>query len=382
MWTVICNCGLDFRLWATENLESTALTKSVFRMHVLAAGHGDCLWVDYGDPDAPTRILVDAGTAGTFSRVKAALDKVRCGIPSHELLLITHIDADHIAGTLNVVEDGVLASQFKEFWFNGRDHLAQAAKLQSLGAVQGERLTAALKKLPGRWNTAFGGGPIMMPAAGSPPVKQVGAATVTVLGPRPAELAALLPVWTQEIKAAGLKNKVAAAKPKQIRPGWQSFGVTNVNKLANEAVTTDTAPANGSSISTIVEFQDVRLLLGADAHPDTLLDGIKRLSPQSPLKVAVWKLPHHGSAANVTDDLLAAVDAKTVVFSSNGAHFSHPDKIAVARVIRRYRQTGVHLVFNYKTKHNQIWESPALQSKWNYTTQYGSGLNGVSVHLI
>jgi beta-lactamase superfamily II metal-dependent hydrolase len=351
-------------------------------MHVLAAGHGDCLWVDYGDPDAPTRILVDAGTAGTFSRVKAALDKVRCGIPSHELLLITHIDADHIAGTLNVVEDGVLASQFKEFWFNGRDHLAQAAKLQSLGAVQGERLTAALKKLPGRWNTAFGRGPIMMPAAGSPPVKQVGAATVTVLGPRPAELAALLPVWTQEIKAAGLKNKVAAAKPKQIRPGWQSFGVTNVNKLANEAVTTDTAPANGSSISTIVEFQDVRLLLGADAHPDTLLDGIKRLSPQSPLKVSVWKLPHHGSAANVTDDLLAAVDAKTVVFSSNGAHFSHPDKIAVARVIRRYRQTGVHLVFNYKTKHNQIWESPALQSKWNYTTQYGSGLNGVSVHLI
>lgn len=358
------------------------MTKSVFRMHVLAAGHGDCLWIDYGDPDTPTRILVDAGTSGTFPRIKAALDNVRCRIASHELMLVTHIDADHIAGALKVVESSVLASQFKEFWFNGRDHLTQAANLQPLGAVQGERLTKALQKMSGRWNTAFGGGPIMMPPAGTPPAKKVGAASVTILGPRPAELAALLHVWKQEIRAAGLKAKVAAAKPKQIRPGWQSFGVTNVNKLANEVVATDTSPANGSSISTLIEFEDVRLLLGADAHPGTLLDGIRRLSPRSPLKVDVWKLPHHGSAANITDDLLAAVDVKTVVFSSNGAYFSHPDKIAVARVIRRYQPTGVHLVFNYRTKHNQLWASPTLQAKWNYTVEYGNGSNGISVHLI
>lgn len=351
-------------------------------MHVLAAGHGDCLWVDYGNPNSPTRILVDAGTTGTFPRVKAALDAVRSSTPSHELLIITHVDADHIAGALKLVEDKTLANQFKEFWFNGRVHLLKAANLQPFGAVQGERLTAALVKKVARWNTSFGGDAVMMSLTGAPPSRMFGDATVTVLSPTPADLAALLPAWEKEVAAAGLKKKIAAAKPNAIRTGWQSFGTINVENLANQFVPVDMAPANGSSIATLIEYQGVRLLLGADAHPSILLKGIRRLSPNKPLKVDVWKLPHHGSAANVTDDLLAAVDAETVVFSTNGAYFSHPDKVAVARVIRRYQKTGVHLVFNYKTTYNQLWASPALQAKWNYTTEYGKGLAGVSIHLI
>jgi beta-lactamase superfamily II metal-dependent hydrolase len=351
-------------------------------MHVLAAGHGDCLRVDYGDPDAPTRILVDAGTAGTFPRVKAALDAVRSSTPSHELFIVTHVDADHIAGAVKLVENKTLANQFKQFWFNGHVHLLEAANLQSFGAVQGERLTDALLKKPARWNADFNGDAVMMPSTGIPPSRRVGDATVTILSPGPAELAALLPVWEKEVKAAGLKKKIAAAKPKSVRAGWQSFGAINIDKLADQCVPVDMAPANGSSIATLIEYQGVRLLLAADAHPGALLKAIRRLSPDKPLQVDVWKLPHHGSAANVTDDLLAAVDTKTVVFSTSGAYFAHPDKVAVARVIRRYQKTGVHLVFNYKTTHNQLWASPALQAKWNYTAEYGTGLAGVSIHLI
>jgi len=360
----------------------TTSKKLAFRMHVLAAGHGDCLWVDFGDPDTPTRILVDAGTTGTFPRIRAALDLVRGSAPSHAVLMVTHVDADHVGGALKVLEDSTLAGQFEQVWFNGRRHLAQAANLQSFGAVQGERLTSALLKMPGRWNAAFAGGAVMRPSAGEPPSWSIGGATVTILGPTEKELASLLPVWDREVVAAGLQPHIAASKARPKVPGWQSFGPSDVSGWADTAVGPDTAPANGSSIATLIEYRGARLLLGADAHPQVLLEGIRRLSPSSPLAVDVWKLPHHGSAANVTDDLLAAVDARTVVFSSNGAYFSHPDKVAVARVVRRYRNTGVHLVFNYKTTHNHLWASPSLQAKWNYTTAYGKGLAGVSVHLI
>ena len=117
---------------------------NVFRMHVLGADYGDCLWVDYGDANAPHRILVDAGTPATFSRLKPCLEQVRGATPSHELLLITHIDEDHIGGGLNVLYAPKLAAQFKNIWFNGRRHLLEAAKEEDFGAVQGEKLTAAI----------------------------------------------------------------------------------------------------------------------------------------------------------------------------------------------------------------------------------------------
>lgn len=358
------------------------MTKPVFRMHVLAAGHGDCLWVDYGDPDAPTRILVDAGTPGTLKRLRPALNLVRGSAPSHELFIVTHIDADHIGGALALLEDRVLAGQFKEIWFNGRDHLVQAASLQSLGAVQGERLTAALTAVRARWNTSLGGGPVLMPTNGAPRSLSFGKAQVTVLSPEPAQLADLLPVWDKEVRAAGLLAAKKAAKPVLPPPGWQSFGALNVVALANTTVAPDGAKANGSSIATLVEFEGRRLLLGADAHPDVLLNGIRRLSPTDPLKVDVWKLPHHGSAANLTPALLNAVEAKTVVFSSSGAYFRHPDQIAVARVIQRCQGSGVHLVFNYKTPHNKMWDSATLKQRWNYTTDYGVGHAGITVKLL
>lgn len=358
------------------------LTKAVFRMHVLAAGHGDCLWVDYGDPSAPTRILVDAGTVGTLKRLRPALDLVRARAPSHELFIVTHIDADHIGGALELLEDSTLGGQFKEIWFNGRAHLIQAASLQPLGAVQGERLTAALNVMRARWNASLGGAPVMMPTSGPPRSFSFGTGKVTVLSPESAQLADLLPVWDKEVRAAGLLAAARIIKRPPPPPGWQSFGALNVAALANTSVTPDGAKANGSSIATLVEFEGRRLLLSADAHPDVLLNGIRRLTPTNPLRVDVWKLSHHGSAANLTPALLDAVEAKTVVFSSNGAYFRHPDQIAVARVLQRYQGSGVHLVFNYKTKHNKMWDSPTLKQHWNYTTDYGAGQTGITVKLL
>ena len=31
----------------------------MFRIEMLPAAHGDALWVEYGSPDAPTRIAVE-----------------------------------------------------------------------------------------------------------------------------------------------------------------------------------------------------------------------------------------------------------------------------------------------------------------------------------
>ena len=158
----------------------------IFRMQVLGADYGDCLWVEYGDAASPYRILIDGGTPGTFNRLKPYLESVRLAVPSHELLVITHIDEDHIGGGLRLLDDPDVAEQFKSVWFNGRRHLVSATEEEDFGAVQGEKLTAAILARGLPWNAHFNGKAVVRDEGGIPVVAMLeGGAKVPALGLAP-----------------------------------------------------------------------------------------------------------------------------------------------------------------------------------------------------
>src|SRR5262245_38687628 len=96
----------------------------MLRIEMLTDGHGDCLWFEYGNPSKPSRVLIDGGATGTYKR--ALRDKLRAlgaQTPPFELLVVTHIDADHIAGTLDLLEDRDMPFKASDVWFNGYRHL-------------------------------------------------------------------------------------------------------------------------------------------------------------------------------------------------------------------------------------------------------------------
>ncbi|WAC73541.1 MBL fold metallo-hydrolase [Roseateles sp. SL47] len=351
-------------------------------LHVLGADYGDCLWIEYGDPAKLSRILVDAGTPGTLKRLKPLLEAVRSDVPSHELLVVTHVDEDHIGGSLRLIGDPELAAQFEHVWFNGRRHLLEATEEEDFGPVQGEKLTTAIKKSGIPWNEHFDNGPVARAVNGSAmQVELYGGATLTLLTPSRAKLSEMLGAWDKAIKEAGLDPN-APAEPVQIADGEEALGPINMKNLADSDSKDDKAPANGSSIGLLFEYEKWSILLGADAHPDDLLAGIREYCGDEPLKVDVFKLPHHGSKANVTSELLKVVDAKKIVFSTNGKRFNHPDREAVARVIRRYKDNeGTELIFNYDTTINGIWRDKGLQRDWKYTAIYGINEAGYSIVL-
>src|SRR5213083_163170 len=105
----------------------------MFTIRMLLAAHGDALWIEYGDPGAVHRILVDGGPDPTHSTLRSHVEALDPGDRRFELLVITHVDADHIAGMLRYLEDGTDAT-FGDVWFNGRQHLTEAERL---GPVQG-----------------------------------------------------------------------------------------------------------------------------------------------------------------------------------------------------------------------------------------------------
>ena len=93
-----------------------------------------------------------------------------------------------------------------------------------------------------------------------------------------------------------------------------------------------------------------------------------------------FKLSHHGSRANVTQELMRAIQAGHYVFSTNGAQFGHPNDEAVARVIVGSKRPT--LWFNYATERNQRWAAPVLLAKYGYQVRYpDAGQAGVVIGL-
>jgi beta-lactamase superfamily II metal-dependent hydrolase len=340
----------------------------MFRIEMLPAGHGDCLWIEFGNPKAPRRVLIDGGAVGTYKR---ALRERLCGLPEKErrfeLLVVTHIDADHITGILELLEDGETRFQAKDTWFNGYRHLPDE-KPETLGPVQGEKLTDLLVKRP--WNKEFKAAAVVVQADGDLPRLQIeGGLVLTLLSPTPAKLADLKPEWEKEVRKAGLDPSQPRPGEAESAEGFKLLGAPDVEALAAEAFSEDTAKANGSSIAMLAEFEGRRLLLTGDAHPGIMTAAIKRLAGGGRLAVDACKLPHHGSKANVSKQFLQALDCKKWLFSTNGAYFGHPDRQAVARVIK-WGGTQPELSFNYRTQYNDAWDSKPLRERYGYTVSY------------
>src|SRR5512145_815085 len=142
---------------------------AMFKVEMLPAGHGDCLWIEYGDPQARRRVLIDGGATGTYKRVlrpklRALSEQER----RFELLMVTHIDADHITGILELLEDKAMGFWANDIWFNGYRHLPNENP-DTLGPVQGEKLTDLLVKPGISWNGAFGKAAVAVPGEGKLP---------------------------------------------------------------------------------------------------------------------------------------------------------------------------------------------------------------------
>ena len=93
---------------------------------MLPAKEGDCLVVSYGDDANRKYILIDGGRAWTY---RNALKKylAESSIRELELVVITHVDRDHIDGILALVEDPEFDLPVKNVWFNTYDHLNNVA---------------------------------------------------------------------------------------------------------------------------------------------------------------------------------------------------------------------------------------------------------------
>jgi beta-lactamase superfamily II metal-dependent hydrolase len=353
----------------------------LFRVEMLAAREGDCLLVTYGDHQRPHRILIDGGRAATYPELKQRF----AGLPDEqrtfELLVVTHVDRDHIEGALALLQDPEAPVRFKDIWFNGYDHLRDP-DLEVFGAVQGEQLTTTLLERDLPWNEAFGRRSVEL-RADTPAIVLAGGLTLRVLSPDRQKLAALIPRWERECRHAGLLPG-AAARRLPAPEGFERMGAVNIARLAQEPFVPDGGAPNGSSIAVLAEYAGRRALLAADAHADRLVDAIRPLAEADggQLRVDAVKLPHHGSQHNISAQLLGLMSCPRYLVSSNGAYFDLPDPVAISRVIT-FGGEEPELLFNYRSPEALLWQNRNWQRRFGYRTQYPAADNDgvISVDL-
>jgi hypothetical protein len=361
----------------------------IFTLELLPARFSDAIWVEYGDPQSPHRMLIDGGARPTTCATIVELMNARIGgaDPDFELIVLTHIDGDHITGLLNLFEDRTVALRPRDVWFNGWEHLPS----DLMGSKQAERLSTAIHKRRLPWNKDFGGKAIRLVGTLAQPNPDVlpeitlpGGMVLTLLSPTYEGLAKLRPVWKEELDKAHLVPGSAAEPAGEADRLGGARGPLQPDEDAKERFKPDTTEANGSSIAFLAEYDGRSALFTGDAHARVLETSIRTLlrnRGQDKLTVHAFKLPHHGSKYNLSPALLGLLNTRRFLISTDGTSNSrHPDPVALARIVTTVPKA--QLEFNYATDYSRPWDADRIKRKYGHTVVFpGQHENWLAVRL-
>jgi beta-lactamase superfamily II metal-dependent hydrolase len=359
--------------------QGTTTEGQMFAIEMLPAQQGDALWIEYGDRAKPSRILIDGGTPPTIQHLLARIDQVPEAERHFELVVVTHIDTDHIGGMLKLISALPKGVTIGDMWFNAWRHLPGTNADDRLGPIDGEILDRLLTRGGFSWNGAFGGHAAAVPDDPDAPLPSTtlpGGMALTVLSPTSVQLLDLKTEWKTVIHEAGLDGPdldaglAAAMRRKGIHePGTLGAGTPDVEVLAQSPFTPDRAVANSTSIALLAEFDGRSCVLTGDGFAPVVASGIDRLRRERGLEgrlpVTALKVAHHGSRNNTSTDLLDMLRVGRFLVSTNGAIFHHPDQIAIARLIV-HGSEPLELNFNYKSDDDRIWDDATLKRKHRY----------------
>lgn len=338
---------------------------------MLPARQGDCLWIEYGPPEAPHQLIVDGGPEHSdvlLAEIRRRLAASTSGTLHIDLMVVTHIDNDHIGGVLRLIENWPDGLSIGDLWFNGyRQVLAAQADL--LGAAQADRLSKLLEDSNLPWNLSFGGKAVAIPPSGKlPAFKREDELCLTLLGPDRPSLQRLLKEW-DKAKSGEPAPDEAEGRPEDVL-GRKDPWPPDIARLAAAPFEPDTGAPNGSSIALLLDYGGKRILLAADAFAGQLLAALDRLEPaEERLRLDACKLSHHGSKKSTSNELLRRLNCERWLISTDGSYFGHPDAQALARIIVHGGREP-ELIFNSRGEYALRWSEPHLQRSARFRTSY------------
>lgn len=353
----------------------------MYKVHLLPASFGDSILIEYGNEQLHY-ILIDGGPYYMFGEIMQAIKKIAPGLKELELLVVTHIDIDHIDGIVTLLNQKPLPFAIKDIWFNGYKQLTEDEDV--LGALQGEYLTRLIEEKKLVHNESFKGKAVCcLPNGNLHTIKLDGGMAITLLAPTRDGLTGLIAAWDKEMKNIDVENKWA----EEHRYDGDILGEIGIEELQAFTPAPDKSAANVSSIAFLASYDDKSCLFAGDSPTHILLPAINQLLKEEGeeadrLKINAWKLAHHGSRKSTHDSLMQKLDCRHLLFSSDGKRYHHPEPEVPAKLIK-HNGPQLHFYFNYRSEYTAKWDDDELKTKHRYTTHFpenGSD-SGISIVL-
>lgn len=361
----------------------------LFSLDVIRARKGDCLMLHYGTKKDPRLIMIDGGPAGVYGpHLKPRIKHIRKVRKIDErkplpvdVLLISHVDDDHIRGILDLTKEMITAEmehkpqlvRISTLWHNSFENMIEGSaedltasfqkqfgaasaegelpqdvtidaddedldeeeitwNLKALASVvQGARLRSDAERLAIELNLDFDG-ELIVAEEGAEPITLEPGVTMTVIGPMLPELKKLHKKhvdWLKELKKKGKTPEEALA----------AYVDKSVPNLSSIVLLVEAGPDNAKK----------RMLLTGDARGDKILEGMELIGlveEGGRLDVDVLKVPHHGSDNNLGDDFFQRVVARHYVFSGDGEH-GNPERESLRMLLdaRGNEDYEIHLTY-------------------------------------
>ena len=344
----------------------------IFSLDVRRARKGDCLLLHHGSKKEPRLILIDGGPAQVYKpHLKPRLDEIRAAhrikktdpLPV-DVMMVSHLDDDHIRGILELTSELRDARQAKRplplrvrtLWHNSFDKLLDTTPAQLEGPAQfgtaalggevpldddddldvakvlasipqGFQLRTDAEFLNWRVNADFDDELVM--ATADPTLVTLGDLSLTVVGPIKRELVKLQQAHDRWVKAQKAQKTRAA---ESALAAYRDASVTNL-----------------SSLVLLATLGKKRLLLTGDARGDKILEGLELtglVEEGKIVEVDVLKVPHHGSANNIETEFFERVRARDYVFSGNGEH-GNPERETIEMLFAARGNDSFVLHFTY-----------------------------------
>ncbi|OMP68728.1 MBL fold metallo-hydrolase [Domibacillus epiphyticus] len=386
---------------------------SEIRLEVFKANRGDCILVSC-EGETTTNILIDLGVKDTYvDCVQKRLEEIQSRGEHLDLLVLTHVDDDHIGGALPFLKDNgshALSNKIsvRDIWLNSYRHLSHKRTAEDINervrnsmarqivisdtneetkisATDGTTVAGMLYKHHYPWNCAFDGQAVIerkKPIIINQEVK------ITVLTPTVEQIAALQRVWLEELKRKfpeiifnddEILDDAIFYASHYLEDEYVFDDVESISRGSldiNEGrFSEDPSVINASSITFILEFLNKRILFLADSPPSVLLHQLQALypemSPEHPLYFDAVKVSHHGSKRNTCSELVKQISSERFIFSASGK-YGHPHMETVSRILLHSPYETIRkLYFNYETHTSKSLLRDDWMDKYKYLCRFG-----------
>lgn len=383
---------------------------------------GDCFLISLGNDTDQTHILIDGGFQETYEKyLRNRLLEISKKGEKISLVVVSHLDSDHIEGILELFKENESANNPKvisigEVWHNSYRHLQSNihenstdlgwqekyilediiakgnSKLNrnsnednNISADQGSSLAALLLKGEYNWNNKFNGTAVNIDNLKS--IKLNEDILINLLSPNNKKLEKLRYYWLNELQK--LKHDFKLSSDKLFDDAYEYYLLDKSEKDIKEENkeisykqdekdlgsylirkdTYDSSAANGSSISFILEYKGKKMLFLGDSHHTLIKKELENLSnDDSIIFFDLIKVSHHGSKNNTSKKLLEKIDSNVYLISTNGGRNNHPNKETIAKIVCRESREKRNIVFNYLQ--DGIWNEDVNKEKYNFNVFY------------